>query len=530
MTPSKIVGMVLDSVGFEGENCLSKSIMEPSFGDGAFLLEIVSRIILEGKQSELSSDEIARIIKSNVYGVEKDERLHGKAIERLDALLERNGIPPVSWGNLTMGDTLVEYKKHVGTKDFCVGNPPFVRIHNIPDDYREVVQDFQFVSGMIDLYVVFYEIGLSMLRSSGKLGYISPNSFMRNTSQRDFRQHLIDNRYLSAIYDFKTSKLFEDADTYTCICVLDKDGDRENLSVDYKEYKMYDVVARNTFDYDYFAREFSGKAWNLASEEDVRFLDENKELPTKIGDIAIVQNGIATLKDSVYINKVFEDKELTIPYMGRHTDEERVVYFGFENRSIPIESTILHRCVKASRYDGVMGNTYIIFPYKEKSTNGSGYEPMLEGDLRKSFPMAYDYLLRVKGELSSRDMDKNSDWFLFGRSQGLANSRFKKIVFKHIVSKSSPIVTPHVLDEDVIVYSGMYTVVGGENFESKEDYDRVLGVVSSVFASPMFGRYLALVGKDMQGGYKTVSTKMVRSFGISIGTLPTMQEEELLER
>lgn len=34
-----------------------------------------------------------------------------------------------------------------------------------------MIKQFQFVDGMIDLYIVFYEIGINLLNDKGKLGY-----------------------------------------------------------------------------------------------------------------------------------------------------------------------------------------------------------------------------------------------------------------------------------------------------------------------------------------------------------------------
>ena len=45
ITPEKIVVMILDDIGYAGDKVLTKKIMEPSFGDGAFLSEIIKRII-----------------------------------------------------------------------------------------------------------------------------------------------------------------------------------------------------------------------------------------------------------------------------------------------------------------------------------------------------------------------------------------------------------------------------------------------------------------------------------------------------
>lgn len=542
MTPDGIVSMILNSIGYTGQHVLTKTIMEPSFGDGAFLINIVQRIITEGKKSGLTEFEIGSIINNKVFGIEKDKNLYNQALERLNSLLDVYVIKNVTWDNLILGDTLIVYKTFKSCLDYVAGNPPYVRIHNIPDKYRNIVKEFHFVNGMIDLYIVFYEIGLFMLNDTGKLGYISPNSFMRNTSQRAFRNYLVKNKYISAIYDFKTSKIFDDADTYTCICILNKNKRRKDFSIDYKEFSMYQMVVENRFKYEYFRDKLQDKAWNLSSDDDIKFLEKNKGLPIKVQDIAIVQNGIATNKDAAYIVHVYLDKELINPYMGKHSDRKRTVYFRDKNGVVhPIESSILHRCVKSSRYNGVMDNTYIIFPYEKNpvpkffTRDGkeveSRYQPLTESKLKHSFPKAYEYLSLLKDELITRDMDKNTAWFLFGRSQGLQNSCYKKIVFKHIINKSMPIIKPYILDEDVIVYSGMYTTIdinfvispktksnGDKEIDkyifNKALYDNALKNVYNIFISDDFVKYCSMIGKDKSGGYVEISTKMVKQFGI----------------
>lgn len=548
MTPDGIVSMILNTIGYNGQHVLEKTILEPSFGDGAFLINIVSRIITEGKKTGLSEYRIAEIIQDNVFGIEKDRALYTRAIERLNSLLEVYGIPNVVWNNLLCGDTLKLYKEFGRKMDYVVGNPPYVRIHNIPEEYRDIVKDFRFIDGMIDLYIVFYEVGLFLLNETGKLGYISPNSFMKNTSQKKFRNYLVENKYISAIYDFKASKIFENADTYTCICILNKNKKRVDFSVDYKEFSMYQPIVENKFTYEYFKDKLLDKAWNLSSDEDIRFLEDNKKLPIKVQNMAIVQNGIATNRDAVYVISVYLDKNLTIPYMGIHSDRKKTVYFKDKNGIFrSIESTILHRCVKASRYDGKIDNTYIIFPY-EKTVKPrfftrndeeieSGYQPLTEEKLKKSFPKAYEYLLSFWDDLTTRDMDKNASWFLFGRSQGLQNSCYKKVVFKHVINKATPKIEPHIIESDVIVYSGMYTTIDinlvvspkiKNNGEKENDkyifdeslYEYALKDVYNIFASDDFAKYCTMIGKDMSGGYIGVSTKMVKQFGTQLNTFP----------
>ena len=506
MTPTKIVDIILDDIGFVGDNVLEKTIIEPSFGNGVFLLNIVKRIILEGKKRNKSNDEISFIINHNVYGIEKDKNLYNETIKNLNILLSKYNLININWKNLINGDTLIEYKKHIGTKDFVVGNPPFVRIHNLDEEYKTIIKNFKFTKGAIDLYIIFYEIGLLMLNNSGKLGYISPNTFMKNNSQKDFRNYLINEKLLLAIYDFKTSKIFNNANTYTCICLLDKGKKEDNYNILYQEYFMYEKLIQTHFEYTYFLNNLINKTWNLSSKENVNFLEQNKKLKIKIDNIAIIQNGIVTNRDSVYILKVFEDEKLTIPYLGKHSDINKIVYFNKENIIYKIESSILHRCVKESTFCGNIDNTYIIYPYIQEPNKK--YEPMTENFLKTKYPNAYIYLLDKKNELLTRNMDKKSLWFLFGRSQGLLNINNKKIVFKHIINKDNPQIIPYILDEDIIVYSGFYVTIPTETSNISLD------ILSKIFSSYDFSRYCCIVGKDMSSGYIWISSKIIKNFGI----------------
>lgn len=492
MTPEKIVVMILDDIGYAGDEVLTKKIMEPSFGDGAFLSEIIKRIIKAGRKQSLPEKEISDIIQNNVFGIEKDEKIYKKAISRLNGILEEYKIPKIEWKNLINGDTLTEWEKHKEKYDYVVGNPPFVRIHNIPERYRDIVKSFQFSDGMADLYVIFYEIGINMLGENGKLGFISPNAFIKNDSQQKFRDFLINNKYISAIYDFGASKIFPDADTYTCICLIGKEKEKKNIK--YKEYNMYLPVSENVIDFEYLKDNMTGHQLNFGSADDMKFLEEINNRPKKISDIVTVQNGIATNRNYIYIIQAYTDKELTEPYAGKG----ETVYFKDKAGKVhEIESSILRRCVKASKYEGKVDNTYIIFPYAKT--------PISEYRLKKEFPKTYAYLDSYRDELAKRDMDKSTDWFLFGRSQGIQNSGLKKVVFKHIIDKNNPKIEPFMLDEDVVVYSGRYITAKTEESLQK---------VYDIFKSEEFARYCALVGKNKAGGYVEVSTKAVKEFGI----------------
>lgn len=487
-TPDIIVDHMLEMVEYYEDNIYTKKIMEPSFGDGAFLTAIIRKIIEEVKEPE----KIRTIIQNNVFGIEKDEDLYKIAIQKITSILESNGILNVNLEkNLICGDTLIEHKRFLDTFDIVIGNPPYVRVHNILN--RNVLQDFSFSGGNTDLYILFYECGLKMLNDTGKICFITPNSFLKNTSQQKFRNYLIQNNYIQDIFDFKDTKVFKNADTYTCICILTKEGTDFVSYYECKSLSERQMLFEFTpIEWNLFEKMYKDCPWKLSLNLDnLTFLKNNQGLLIKMKDISCVQNGIATLRDNIFIGYAWENKEQTIPYTGKHTDQDRIVYFN----NNPIESQILHRCVKASTFKGNITNLYVIYPYENSISFTEDY-------LSNTFPYAFQYLLNQKTELLKRDVEKNSDWFLFGRSQGLKNMSDKKVIFNHIINKNNPQIQAWILDNDIIVYSGLF-ITGND-----------LNNIKLVLESSDFSRYCLLSGKDMSGGYVAVSSKNVKNFGI----------------
>lgn len=185
-TPPEIVKTILNEVGYKKETILTKTILEPSFGDGVFLYEIIKRIHKEGIKQNLSSQQIADIIDHNVWGIEYDPETYHSALSEIKNWYETKHNTEITLPNLILGDSLqFELENKF---DFVVGNPPYIRIHNIPQNLRNVLKNYEHTTGNTDLYVIFFELGLKWLSSEGKLGFITPNSWFRNSSQRNLRK------------------------------------------------------------------------------------------------------------------------------------------------------------------------------------------------------------------------------------------------------------------------------------------------------------------------------------------------------
>jgi type I restriction-modification system DNA methylase subunit len=76
-TPADIVEFMLDNIGYTvQEEILTKTIYEPSFGQGVFLFAIVDRLMEKAVAENLSPVEITSLLDMNIHGVEYDEALY----------------------------------------------------------------------------------------------------------------------------------------------------------------------------------------------------------------------------------------------------------------------------------------------------------------------------------------------------------------------------------------------------------------------------------------------------------------------
>lgn len=484
-TPEWVVTEILDRLQYCGRSILKKTILEPACGQGAFLIEVVRRYILAAQSEGYSHQEIISDLETYIYGIDIDLVAYTECVENLDRLCESLlSAKPLHW-NIFHQDTLTWYQDYLNFFDYIVGNPPYIRIHNLPEQTRFFIKkQFEFTKGTTDLYLVFFEIAFQMLNNTGKLGYISPNSFLYNASYTAFRMYLSRTRHLNCIIDFQSHKVFNGFSTYTAISLFD-------FSYSYNEFEYQAFIEQeikniNRIKFD----ELNASKWVLFSNENDRFLKNlflNKE--AELEQLFNIQYGFATLRDRIFISRC------------NKIDDVYCEFNGYK-----IEKAILNKIVKGSKYRGEESDIeWVIFPYQYQ--NGR-YITYTEEEIRTQFPYAYAYLLKHKAELLSRDSDKNSPWYAFGRSQGIQTSNNEKIVLSTLMKDR---VYFYYLPKDVFVYSGLFITKKEEN----TDWD----IIDRILRSEDFSDYIRLTGKDFSGGYKSISSKQIKQYPVNLTTL-----------
>jgi adenine-specific DNA-methyltransferase len=476
-TPSTIVTKMLDQLEYFGDNIKTKSIFEPSFGGGAFLKQITERIFEYSESNHLTPDETISIL-NNVHGVEIDPKWHANTVKMLTDICKEHGID-YNWSNLICGDTTtisINYKY-----DLCVGNPPFIRIHDLQEDERQRIQQhYQFGQGNTDLYVIFFELGIQSLKSDGKLCYITPNSFLKNSSQKQFRKYLSNGGFVKSITDYGIVPVFGKIATYTAITLLDMSGGHKETT-----YTMMKGIEKEDWTNTIKLSQLGEKPWSAASSSDEKFLKEIAARKTKLSDLCDIQYGLATNADKVYL-----------------VNKDDVKKF---------ESGIIRPVVKGSTLNF---EQCIIFPY-EFNEKTKRYELIPEEKMKSKFPKTYQFLSANKTRLEIRDLEKGAVWYQYGRSQGIQNSDKCKFVVKHIVANIDNTCQTVRVDDNTLVYSGMFITM--KNEENAE-------LVRETLTSEEFCRYVKLVGKNMAGGYKSFNTAAAKNFGINDSASDTTKE------
>lgn len=449
-TPEFIVNSILDMSNYCGCTILRKHVIDNSCGDGAFLVVIADRYCREFLKTCNDLQVLSKELSEYIHGIEISKTESEKCIRNLNITVNRYGVIGVEW-DINCADTLT-VDKYNGKIDFVLGNPPYVRVHNL-GDLSDKVRKYSFAQkGMTDLYIVFYEIGLKMLNENGVLGYITPSSFFNSIAGKYMRSYVVENNLLDKIGDLKHFQAFS-VTTYTTIVILKNNRGRKTTDYycfdDGKNLLRY-VDTLSVEDYcigDNFY--FAGRS-KLAELKNILTFNISKSH-------FAVKNGFATLADDFFIGS-----------------------FGFYEFTIPV--------VKAST-----GKTYeCIFPYE----NGKlvPFEKLTANTkIRKYFESNKDLLLK-------RSLEKNGDWYGFGRTQGINDVYRCKYSINALIKTRSDLKLIKC-DKGVGVYSGLYILTEIPQNE-----------LEKMLYNAEFVSYISMLGKYKSGGYYTFSSKDLKIY------------------
>lgn len=511
-TPKKIKQFIINDV-FEDlqKDIMQLKICDPSCGCASFLISISKYI------HDTYNIDFRYIYENIIYGVDIYDHNIAKAKLLLYLLAFENGeylTEDINFNLLVANSLSLNFEEtftdvfspEQNGFDLVIGNPPYVRSKNMNDEVKLSLENWSVAkSGNPDLYIVFFELGLELLNNSGKLGYISINTYLTSLNGRNLRNYLSEKGYNIKLINFKDNQIFKGVTSYTCISIINKNNlnnviqyinsqDTNNLN----NNNNVTTIDMNTLD--------NKQGWTLAEGDILHNINILRSFPNKLESYGI-RNGVATLKNDIYIFKL-------------HEQIGRLLYFRDKDGNMRcVEKAICKRIAKPNiiKNEHQLENKmeYIIFPY---NLNDEGNFTIInENTLRNKYPNAYEYLLSYREELLTRDkgkaIDKYPQWFAFGRTQGMKNFG-RKILIPYMADEPTAVLS---LDEDVLFYCG-YALFSDDINELK--------IIKSILLSNVFWYYVKNTSKYYSGGYMSLAKNYIKDF--SIPDLSDEQKYQLL--
>jgi len=532
-------------------------ILDPACGSGSFLIKAYEilyecyRKLNTGDNELLLDDKLSQyslnILTKNLYGVDLDK----KAVEitQLNLLIRaarrRGRLPPLS-GNIVRGNSLIsgepeELEEYFGKRwrekhplnweekfpkvmeeggfDVIIGNPPYVRIQSLDEDEVEYFNDkYKSATKNYDIYVLFVERGLSLLKRGGVLGYILPSKFFNADYGKGLRKVIAGGKFLYKIVNFKDFQVFDGATTYTCLLFLKKEknagfyyfeiGNRENFG-HIKEIKDSFLIKKKQI------QPLKDEVWNFSIGHEGVLIDGLKNIEIKLGDISKnIFQGLVTGADKIYFVDLIEEKART-----------SVVKNHFDGREYTIEKSILKKIIKGKeigRWKIMWNRTLIVYPYLVR--DGSARLIEME-ELKKNYPGAYGYFSKYQKELKKRERNRfknETNWHQFGRLQNIEKFEQPKIITQVLASRNS-----FTFDEE-----GEYYFVGGGNAGGygivlKEEFRNDYHFILSLLNSRLLEFYLKRISTPFRGGFFSYGKRFIERFPI---ILPPKSEREKIAK
>jgi len=276
------VGELLD--GMTTETAQALKIVDPACGAGSFLIAAYQFLLdwyrdryatnagPDGRDGSLYRDargrwrltgsERARILVHHIHGVEID--CEAAAVTRLALLLKllegepqtpiSQQLPLPEWtGNIKRGNALIGpdfgelarepggpqqrfdwdtefprvFSRENGGFDVVLGNPPYLNIRLVTQTQGQSVKRYfkkryRCATGGYDLYVLFVEKSLEILRSGGRFGMILPNKLATLGYAEQCRSLMLGRTTIHCIADVSEMEVFRGTGVYPYIVTWEK--------------------------------------------------------------------------------------------------------------------------------------------------------------------------------------------------------------------------------------------------------------------------------------------------------------------
>lgn len=451
-TSPDVVCYMLDMAGYTADRDLSAvTVIEPSCGEGAFVAEILSRLNESARWFHFDAWETAR---RNVVCFDIDEAKIRRCVQKF-------GLDIFRCEDFLLAD--------VPPADLIIGNPPYVRHEQIPDEQKmRYKKRFTSFTHRADLYIPFYEKSLRLLKTGGKHCFICSNRWLKNQYGYGLRNLVSSSFNLRKIVNLERKNPFDEAViAYPAISLITNDPAGSHF-----EYTDNDSITRQ------YAMPHNGDWSNTFNTVSGR-LSSIEDMGFKVGI------GVATGADKVFIGRELSD----------HIEK---------NLLLPI---LTSRDIKNNRLN--WSGNYLFNPFDK----AGGLI-----DLSK-YPKARSYVETHREKLQERHVSKKNpaNWY-----------RTIDRVYSDLVPKPKILLPDISANEQILIDKGQYYPHHNLYYITGGDIGR-LKILSAVLMSDFIVEQLSQLSNSMNGGYPRWQSQYVRRLKVpDINAMKPSYSERLI--
>ena len=279
-------------------------VLEPSCGDGAFLVPIIQRL--------LTLNAIPGSIANQITAVEVDENEAAKAGKNVGSLLNGSKNIQVSHSDFF---GFYETKLNGRRFDAVVGNPPFIRYQNFHESHREAAFRLMKSAGLhpnrlTNAWVPFVVAGTNLLSEHGRLAMVVPAELLQVNYAAELRQFLSDRFEKLTVFTFR-HLVFEGIQQEVVLLCGERDGGKPT---GIRTIEITDLDELTRFEHTPFERrdlkpmDNSKEKWTqyFLTKNQITLVRNLRNTPglQRLGDVAEVDVGVVTgLNDFFVLTK-----------------------------------------------------------------------------------------------------------------------------------------------------------------------------------------------------------------------------------
>ena len=311
-----------------------------------------------------------------------------------------------------------------GGFDVVIANPPYVQLQKSSGRFANLYQNkgFSVFDRMGDIYCLFYEKGIKILKEGGHLCFITSNKWMRAGYGEKLRNFFL--QYNPKVLVDLGPGVFESATVDTNIILIQK-VQKQLLSVRAVTLaKDEDInIANQLTQLGVILEKLSKDAWFIGSDAEQRLKEKIERIgkPLKDWDVKIYR-GILTGLNEAFIISTEKRNEILA---NCKTEDER-------RRTEAIIKPILRgRDIKRYYYEWA-GLWVIVIPAGWTNENKKNEDP--EIFIKKNFPSLMNYLIPFEDKAKKRD-DQGDYWWELRACAYYPEFEKEKVVWQRITQE-----------------------------------------------------------------------------------------------